>query len=93
MYAKIISILSCLVSIMTLTSCASYQPSYSHSSDPSHVYSFDNGNAAGFTMIKDITYSTADWPQLLAAELYLPKKLSCIYLKNCQHKSAIGLWY
>lgn len=27
-------------------------------------------------MIKDITYSSADWPQLLAADLYLPKKPS-----------------
>lgn len=76
MYAKIISILSGLLSIMTLTSCASYQPNYSHSSEPSYVYRFDNRNAAGFTMIQDITYSSADWPQALAADLYLPKKPS-----------------
>ncbi len=75
MYAKIISRLFCLVSIMALTSCASYQPSYSHLSDPSRVYNFDNGNAADFTIIKDITYSSADWPQSLAADLYLPKTL------------------
>ena len=75
MYAKIISILSCLVSLMALTSCASYQPNYSHSSDPSHVYNVNNGNAAGFTVIKDIVFSSADWPQALAADLYLPKEL------------------
>lgn len=75
MYAKIISILFCLVSLMTLTSCASYQPNYSGSPDSSHVYNVNHGRAAEFTIIKDIVYTNADWPQPLAAELYLPKKL------------------
>lgn len=75
MYTRIVSTLCCLVSIMTLTSCASYQQNYNNSSDPSHVYNFDNGNTADFTIIKDITYSIADWPQPLAADLYLPKHL------------------
>lgn len=75
MYAKIISILSGLLSIMTLTSCASYQPNYSDSPDPSHVYNVNHGQAAEFTIIKDIIYTSADWPQSLAAELYLPNKL------------------
>lgn len=75
MYAKIISISCFLVSIMTLTSCISYQQSYSNSIDPSHVYHFDHSNAADFTVIKDITYSIADWPQPLMADLYVSKKL------------------
>ena len=74
MYAKVISILSCLVSIMTMTSCASYQPNYSDSPDPSHAYNVNHGQAAEFTIIQDIVYTSADWPQSLAAELYLPKK-------------------
>lgn len=76
MSAKMISVLCGWVSLMALTSCASYQPNYSHSPDSSHVYNFDKGHAADFTMIKDITYSSADWPQSLAGDLYVPKESS-----------------
>lgn len=76
MYTKIVSVLGCLLSIMTLTSCVSYQQNYSDSSASSHVYNFDNGRAAGFTIIQDIVFSSADWPQRLAADLYVPKKPS-----------------
>ena len=75
MYAKISSIFLCVVALMTLTSCASYQPNYSDSPDSSHAYNVNHGSAAEFTIIKDIIYTGADWPQPLAAELYLPKKL------------------
>ena len=64
----------CLVSIMTLTSCVSYQQSYSNLPDSSHVYKFDHDHAADFTIIKNIIYSIADWPETLAADLYLPKE-------------------
>lgn len=74
MPAKMVSVLGCLLSIMTLTSCVSYQQNYSDSSAPSHVYNFDNGHAADFSTIKDIAFSSAGWPQSLAADLYLPKK-------------------
>lgn len=74
MYTKIISIFCAVISLMALTSCASYQPNYSHSPDSGPVYNFDNGNAADFTIIKDIEYVSADWPQALTADLYLPKQ-------------------
>ncbi len=74
MHARIVSTLCCLLSIMTLASCAKYQRNYSDSPDPSHVYKFDHRNAADFTVIKNIVFSSADWPQPLAADLYLPEK-------------------
>ena len=74
MSAKTVSVLGCLLSIMTLTSCVNYQQNYSDLSAPSHVYNFDNGHAAEFTIIKDIAFSSADWSQSLAADLYLPKQ-------------------
>ena len=76
MYTKIISILGFLLSITTLTSCVSYQQNYSDASDTGHAYNFDNGRVADFTIIKDIVFSSADWPQPLAADLYLPKASS-----------------
>lgn len=68
---------SCLISVvslMALTSCASHHHSHSPVSDANHVYQVESKSMADFTVVKDITYSTVDWPQALAADLYLPKQ-------------------
>lgn len=62
------------MSLMALASCVSHQHSASHTADSHHVYQVESKSMADFTVIQDITYSTADWPQALAADLYLPKQ-------------------
>ena len=64
------------MSLMALASCGSHQHSASHTADSNHVYQVESKSMADFTVVQDITYSTADWLQALAADLYLPKQSS-----------------
>ena len=59
---------------MALASCASYQHRHSQVSDASPLDQVEKKPIADFTVVKDISYSAADWPQVLAADLYLPKQ-------------------
>lgn len=54
------------MSLMALASCGSHQHSASHTADSNHVYQVESKSMADFTVVQDITYSTADWPQVRA---------------------------
>ena len=52
-----------LLGLYTLSGCASHQPRHSAEALPA---------AVAVTLVEDIVFSPPDWPQALAADLYLP---------------------
>ncbi|HDY84728.1 MAG TPA: alpha/beta hydrolase [Methylophaga sp.] len=73
MYKKISLILSLLVLITALSSCASYQQNYIDS--PGMSYNYDEIKDPHYDVIENIIYTPEDWPKALASDLYLPRKL------------------